>query len=145
VLQSPPDHFLSQLRRTLLYRRSLRKLTLCAAVSFDLPANVVVKLQNAIVSQVLKHHFKPAPILRKHDYSVGRWRTKAVTGLHCHPTGSFEGAPVLPFGALKVLGDKRTAGIAFLMLKMGGFTVLVDATSSHPAAAFSASIVHVTA
>jgi hypothetical protein len=58
---------------------------------------------------------------------------------------SFEGAPVTPFGAIKVPGDKRTARIAFLMFKMGGFTILVDAPSSHPAAAFSASIIHETA
>jgi hypothetical protein len=38
---------------------------LCAAVSFDLPANVVVKKQNAFVSHVLKRHDTAAPISQK--------------------------------------------------------------------------------
>jgi hypothetical protein len=58
---------------------------------------------------------------------------------------SFECAPVAPLGAVKVLGDKRTARIGRLMLKMGGLVIFANLTCPDPATAFRAPIVYVTA
>jgi hypothetical protein len=56
VLQTPSGDLFAKCRSTLLYGIAGHELVSNASFRFDLPANIVVKTQNALVIQIGKTH-----------------------------------------------------------------------------------------